>query len=414
MSFTIERVGHLGDGIAPGPEGPLYVPQTLPGEVVEGTIAGDKLVDVRISTPSALRVRPPCRHARACGGCLMQHASGDFVADWKAGIVRTALAAQGIEAPLRPVITSPPQSRRRASLSGRRTKGGALVGFHARASDTIVAVPECQLLHPDLMATLPALEALVMAGCSRHGELALTVTLSLTGPDVAVTGGKPLDGPFRLTLARLAEAHGIARLSWEDEVVAMRAAPVIGFGRGRVTPPPGAFLQATAEGEAALLAAVRDAVGEAPRLADLFCGVGTFALPLAEQAEVLAVEGDAAMVAALDKGWRQAEGLKRVQTQARDLFRRPLEPDEFKGIAAVVIDPPRAGAEAQTACLARSAVPVIAAVSCNPATFARDARVLLGAGYRLDWVQVVDQFRWSAHVELAARFSRPHMARKTP
>ena len=178
------------------------------------------------------------------------------------------------------------------------------------------------------------------------------------------------------------------------------------FGKALVAPPPGAFLQATAEGEAALLAAVTEAVGNARRIVDLFAGSGTFALPLSEQAEVHAVEGDAAMMAALEKGWRQAPGLKKVTTETRDLFRRPLEPDEFKGIDAVVIDPPRAGAEAQVHVLARSTVPVIAMVSCNPITFARDTRILLRGGYRLDWVQVVDQFRWSAHVELAARFSR--------
>jgi 23S rRNA (uracil1939-C5)-methyltransferase len=178
------------------------------------------------------------------------------------------------------------------------------------------------------------------------------------------------------------------------------------FGRARVIPPPGAFLQATAEGEAALLAALYEAVDGAARIADLFAGCGTFSLPLAEQAEVHAVEGGAAMIAALDQGWRQAQGLRRVTTEARDLFRRPLTPDELTRYDAVVIDPPRAGAEAQTAELARSRVPVIAAVSCNPVTFARDAAVLAGAGYRLDWVQVVDQFRWSTHVELVARFSR--------
>ena len=177
------------------------------------------------------------------------------------------------------------------------------------------------------------------------------------------------------------------------------------FGRALVAPPPGAFLQATAEGEAALLKSVALAVGSARKITDLFAGVGTFALPLAERAEVHAVEGDAAMIAALDKGFRNAEGLKRVTSETRDLFRRPLEPDELKGVEAVVIDPPRAGAEAQTAVLAKSGVPVIAAVSCNPVTFARDAKTLIRAGYSLDWVQVVDQFRWSSHVELVARFS---------
>jgi 23S rRNA (uracil1939-C5)-methyltransferase len=187
-------------------------------------------------------------------------------------------------------------------------------------------------------------------------------------------------------------------------VIALRTAPVQRFGRALVTPPPGAFLQATEHGEAALLAAVTEAVGPARRIADLFAGIGTFALPLAERAEVHAVEGDPAMTAALEKGWRQAQGLKRLTVEARDLYRRPLDADELKGFDAVVIDPPRAGAEAQTVALAGSGVPVIAAVSCNPVTFARDARVLIAAGYVLDWVQVVDQFRWSAHVELAARF----------
>lgn len=401
MKLTIERIGHLGDGVAQGPDGPLFVPGVLPGEEVEvdGAV-------VRIVTPSVERKKAPCSHAKSCGGCLMQHASDGFVEGWKEGIVRGALAAQGLEAVFRPTVTSPPRSRRRATLAARKTKGGALMGFHARGSDVIVPVPNCQLLHPDLVAGFPVLEALVKIGGSRSTEVDLTVTRSLAGLDVAVAGGKELDAQMRLELARLAESHGIARLTWGGEVIALRTAPVQRFGKALVAPPPGAFLQATAEGEAALLSGVRDAVGGAKRIVDLFAGCGTFALPLAESAEVLAVEGEAAMTAALEKGWRNAEGLKRVTVETRDLFRRPLEPDEFKGVDAVVIDPPRAGAEAQVACLVATKVPVIAAVSCNPATFARDAKVLVAAGWRIDWIQVVDQFRWSSHVELVARFSR--------
>ncbi|WP_050527063.1 class I SAM-dependent RNA methyltransferase [Pseudorhodobacter aquimaris] len=405
MIVTIERLGHLGDAIAQGENGPIFVAQVLPGEVVEGDLVGNRLEKPRIITPSPNRVRPPCTHARSCGGCLVQHANDDFVAEWKTDVVRSALAGQGIEMSLRPIKTSPPLSRRRATIAGRRTKGGTLLGFHARGSDTLVAVPQCQLLHPDLKAAFPALEALVMAGGSRKTELALTVTRTLAGPDVMVTGGKPLDGQLRFELARVAEAHNLSRLTWKDEVIALRTAPMQAMGRAHVAPPPGAFLQATEEGQADLLAAVQEAVGNAKRITDLFAGAGTFALPLAETAEVHAVEGDAAMTTALDKGWRMAEGLKRITTEARDLFRRPLEPDEFKKVQAVVIDPPRAGAEAQTKTLAAARVPVIAFVSCNPVTFARDARILLDAGYKLDWVQPIDQFRWSAHVELAARFS---------
>ncbi len=402
MRVTVERLGHLGDGIAGG----IFVPRTLPGEEVEGDLAGDRLENVRIVTPVADRVKPPCPHARTCGGCTMQHASDPLVARWKEGIVKGALAAQGLSAPIRPILTSPPRSRRRATLSARRTKGGALLGFHARASDTLIPVPQCQLLHPDVMATLPGLEALTQTGGSRTAELSLTVTSSPGGPDVVVTGGKPLDSALRLDLARLAETHGIARLTWQGETVALRSHPVQAMGPARVTPPPGAFLQATPHGEASLLAGVTEAIGDARRIADLFAGCGTFTLPLSQHAEVHAVEGEAPMLAALDKAWRATPGLHRVVTETRDLFRRPLEPDDLRPFDAVVIDPPRAGAEAQVETLSASRVPVIAMVSCNPATFARDARILTQGGYRLDWVQPVDQFRWSPHVELVSRFSR--------
>jgi 23S rRNA (uracil1939-C5)-methyltransferase len=405
VTFTIARLGHLGDGIILGPEGAIYAAQTLPGEEVEGTLKGDTLTDLRIVTPSAFRVKPPCVHARTCGGCMMQHASDAFVADWKTGIVRAALAAQGLEADLRPILTSPPRSRRRATLAARRTKGGVLMGFHARASDTLVAVPNCQLLHPDLMASFPALEEIVKLAGSRTTEIDLQITRTPSGTDVAVSGGKPADASLQLDLARLTEAHGLSRLTWNGEIVALRAQPSLRFGKATVPFPSGAFLQATAQGEAALLASVTEAVGAARRITDLFAGIGTFALPLAEHAEVHAVEGEAKMLIALDKGFRMAEGLKRVTNDVRDLYRRPLEPDEFKYVEAVVIDPPRAGAEAQSHTLAKSKVPVIAYVSCNPATFARDARILIAGGYKLDWIQVVDQFRWSAHVETAARFT---------
>jgi 23S rRNA (uracil1939-C5)-methyltransferase len=405
VRVRIDRLGHLGDGVAAGPDGAIFVPGMLPGEEVEGTLTGDRLTDVRIVTPSPDRVRPPCAHARTCGGCLMQHASDGFVAGWKEGIVRGALAGQGLSARFLPMHISPPRSRRRATLAARRTKGGALLGFHARASDMLVAVPQCQLLHPDLIASFPGLEALVRAGGSRTGEVALTVTRSLGGVDVVVSGGKPLEAAFQLDLARIAEIHGFARLTWGDEMVALRAQPMQRFGPALVAPPPGAFLQATAEGEAALLRGVAQAIGPAKKVVDLFAGCGTFSLPLAERAEVHAVEGDAAMTAALEKAARATAGLARVTVETRDLFRRPLEPDEFRRMEAVVIDPPRAGAEAQVARLAIAQPPVIAMVSCNPVTFARDARVLVAAGYRLDWLQVVDQFRWSSHVELVARFA---------
>jgi len=402
-NFTVQRLGHKGDGIA---DGPVYVPLTLPGEVVSGDLEDQRLSNVRIVTPSSDRIAPPCRHFKSCGGCQLQHASDQFLENWKTDVVRAALGAHGLTPQFLPIHTSPPQSRRRAVLSARRTKKGAMAGFHAKASDVIVEIPDCTLLHPALVAARPAVEALAIAGASRKQPLSVTLTQSEAGVDVMARGGKSLDGQLRIDLAGLAEAHDLARLAWEDEVIVTRSLPLQKFGPALVLPPPGAFLQATAQGQAALAQDVMRITGGARQVVDLFAGCGTFALELATRAAVHAVEGDAAMIKALDQGWRQAQGLRAISTEARDLFRRPLEPDELAKFDAAVIDPPRAGAEAQIATLAASQIPVLAYVSCNPASFARDARQLTDSGYVLGSVRVVDQFRWSSHVELVAEFTR--------
>lgn len=401
--YHITRLGQYGDGIA---EGPVFAPMTLPGEVVTGTLSGSNLTEVKIVVPSDDRVAPPCRHFKSCGGCQLQHAADPLVASWKTQLIEQALAAQGIHTDIRPIVTSPAQSRRRATFAARRTKKGSMSGFHGRASDTVVEIPDCQLVEPELLAARSIAEELAELGGSRKATLAVTVTTSLVGLDVQVSGGKPIDGQLRITLAAVCDTRGLARLTWEDEVIAQRAPPVQRFGNADVCPPPGAFMQATAHGEAHLLAAVQEAVHGRKRIIDLFAGCGTFTLPLAKNAEVWAVEGEAAMVAALDKGWRMAQGLKTVQHTARDLYRRPLLPDEFRKFDAVVMDPPRAGAEAQTAEIIRSDIGRIAYVSCNPLTFARDVAQLAAGGFLLDWVQPVDQFRWSSHVELAAQLTR--------
>lgn len=401
--FKITRLGHHGDGIA---DGPLFAPLTLPGEIVSGKPDDKKLGEIRIIEPSPDRVSPPCRHFRSCGGCQLQHASDPFLEDWKQDVVKTALASNGLQAHFRPIAVSPPRSRRRATFAARRTKKAAMAGFHARASDTLVEIPDCQLLHPDLMRGLPVANALAQIGASRKHSISVATTLSEAGLDICVTDGKPLDGPLRVELAALAEQHGLARLTWEDEVIATRLPPEQVFGNVRVAPPPGAFLQATKDGEEALRQDVQKIVRGSSRILDLFAGCGTFALPMARHAAVHAVEGDPAMMSALDSGWRMAQGLKQVTHETRDLFRRPLMPDELTKFDAAVIDPPRAGASAQIAELAKSDIAVIAYVSCNPVTFAKDARYLVDHGYRLMAVRVVDQFRWSSHVELVAHFLR--------
>jgi 23S rRNA (uracil1939-C5)-methyltransferase len=403
VHVTIERLGLKGDGIAPGP---VFVPLTLPGEEVEGTLDGDMLTAPRILTPSPNRVRPPCPHYRRCGGCVVQHASDGFVADWKVGIVRTAMEARGLPAPIRRLHTSPTATRRRATLSGLRTKAGPLVGFHTRASDTVVPIPDCRVLHPALLASLPAIGALTGLGASRKGQIRVGVLITESGLDVTVEDARPVDPALWTKIIAVAEAHDLARVAWNGEILAERRPPIVRFGSIAVAPPSGAFLQATAEGEAALRASVSEATGGAARIVDLFSGLGTFALPLAAGAEVHAVEGDAALLAALDRGWRHASGLRKVTTETRDLFRRPLEPIEFARFDAAVIDPPRAGAEAQAGRLAEGGPARIAMVSCNPVTFARDAQILAKGGYSLEWIDVIDQFRWSSHVELAAAFIR--------
>lgn len=398
--LTIESLNHLGLGRAS--DGQSVLPRVLPGEEVDVTQDGT----VRIVTPSADRVAAPCRHFKSCGGCAMQHANDDFVAAWKQDIVQNALQARGLETDFRPIATSPSQSRRRAKFSGRRTKKGAMVGFHSKGSVVLVAVPDCQLVTPKLKICLPALEGLTVLACSRKGEIDLTVTETAVGPDVLISTDKDLTPQLRIELAALANQHGLARLVWNDEPVVMITPPAQDFGGTKVTPPPGAFLQATKHGEHTLLAAVDEITNKASKIIDLFAGCGTFTLPLAKRAEVHAVEGESTMLSALDRGWREGQQLRKVTTETRDLFRRPLEADELRNYDAVVIDPPRAGAEAQIETLASSDIKTIAMVACNPATFARDAQTLITAGFAMPWIQVVDQFRWSPHVEVVAPFTR--------
>lgn len=427
--WRITRLGRRGDGVAePQPADPgvprvllpptvaprtvapptvaslTLAPLTLPGEVIEGEAHDGRIAQPRIVTPSDQRIRPVCGHYRACGGCSLMHATDGFTARWKVGVVEAALAAQGIDAPRPQLHVSPLRSRRRAVLSGRRTRKGALVGLHARASDTIVDLAECHVLRPAIVAALPLLRRIVASGVSRDAEAALTVIEGPAGLDVALRGGKPLEPALFAALAALAEEGDLARLDWNGQSITRRP-PALPMGRARTIPPPGAFLQATAEGEAALIAAVRASVAGATRIADLFSGCGTFTLPLAEQASVHAVEGLEAPLRALDSAWRATPGLNRVTTETRDLARRPLLADELSRFDAIVIDPPRNGAEAQTRQIAASRVPVVAAVACDPVNFAKDARILADAGYGVRALWVIDQFRFSPHVELVAAFT---------
>ncbi|MEL6235390.1 MAG: class I SAM-dependent RNA methyltransferase [Pseudomonadota bacterium] len=412
VTVTISALGQQGDGLAAHKGARLIIPQTLPGEMVRGQPQGDGLEAIELLSTAPDRQDPPCPHAGPCGGCAVQHASDRFVARWKVDLVRAALARHGVEMSFGRMAVSPVRSRRRAVFSAARGADGVVLGFRARRSTDIVPVTACAVLHPAIAAALPGLAQ--MAGLAlgslppaRQGDARLQVTLSDTGLDLDISGLPPLaSGPREAAIA-LAARLDLARLSWEGDPLLIARPPMLSAGPAQIRLPPRAFLQATREGEAALRRAVQEITQGATRIADLFAGCGTFALPLAARARILAVEKDADAIASLDDAWRRAGGLHRLETLTRDLHRRPLSGSELSGYDAVVIDPPRAGAEAQIRVLARSPVPSIASVSCNPDSFARDARILIEGGYRAGPITLIDQFRWSPHIELVAGFTRP-------
>ncbi|MCO4823394.1 MAG: class I SAM-dependent RNA methyltransferase [Amylibacter sp.] len=404
--IQIEKLGAKGDGVAILDGTEVFAPYTVPGERVEGEIQGGRMEKPRILEPVPLRVKAPCSHFKTCGGCLTQHIDPAFLADWKQELVRDALAKQGLSTELRPTISSPPQSRRRAVFTGKRTKNGAFLGFHARGTSLVIPINQCMLLQPEITAGFDGLIKLVQLAASRKSEVRIAVTTSLGGLDISVDDALPLENAIQSQVVKITHDHGFSRVFWNGEIILERSAAQQKFGTALVTPPNGSFLQATHEGETALVKTVQEIVTKAKIAADLFSGCGTLTLPIAQTAEVAAFESDGPMLAALDKGWRETTGLKKVSTATRDLFRNPLRLDELKPFDTVIIDPPRAGARAQVEMLAQSAVKAIAFVSCNPATFARDARVLVDGGYTLDWVQTIDQFLWSSHCELVAQFSR--------
>jgi len=411
--LVIARLGWRGDGVADTPAGPLYVPYALPGETVEvETTHPDRRHLIKVDVASPDRIAPICPHFGVCGGCALQHLATARYRDWKRGLVSEALAQAGLDAPVDDLVDAHGNGRRRAVFHARRgTRNVLEVGFAALRAHQVVAIDRCPILAPSLAGAIEAAWAIAEA-LERTGKpLDIQVTATDAGLDIDVRGSGPLTPARTGELARLAERHKLARLTRHGEIVAQRAAPTLRIGRAQVVLPPGAFLQATAAGEATLAQLVARHCDGAKAVADLFAGVGPFALRLAERARVWAADNDADAIAALSRAAAATSGLKPLETQVRDLFRRPLAPAELKRFDAVVFDPPRQGAEAQARALAASALPRIVAVSCNPATFARDARILVDGGYRLVQVTPVDQFLYSAHVELVARFQKAEHGR---
>ena len=402
-TFDIEALGVQGDGIARVEGAARFIAFALPGETV--SVRPDGAVTV-LAGVSGDRAVPPCPHFTACGGCMAQHMSPELYGRWKSDIVREAFVARGFaQPPVAPLIACATGSRRRAVLSAVRKGGAVSLGYHARRSHDLIDVTVCIVLDPGIVAAFPALRSVVAA--LGVAEARLSVLATPAGLDVAInTTQTRLTPGMSASIGNIAAEARWARVSLNDAPIVTRTLPYLDMGGVRITPPPGAFIQAVAQAEEAMRGLVLAAVGKPKRVADLFCWLGAFSFALSTRARVTAIDNDRPALAALDAAKRHAQGLKPIDTLARDLFRDPLSPLELKDFDAVVLDPPRAGAEAQAAALARSDVATIAYVSCNPTTLARDARLLVDGGYALESITPIDQFLYSTHVEAAAVFRK--------
>nr|WP_298682243.1 TRAM domain-containing protein [uncultured Dongia sp.] len=417
VDLTIDALGAQGDGIARYQGASVFVAYALPGDRVRValTAKGNSAFTGRVKeivTAAPNRVVAPCPVFTQCGGCQMQHMAMPDYSAWKMAQVAATLATRAIAMPADVrLITTEPGARRRAIFAATKDNDRVTLGFHEAMSSTIVPLDDCLLLTPALRASLPHLKALVHAALHNKQAADIQVTETLTGLDVLVLSAVNLADTRRQPLIAIARDADFARVAWahgkaQPEPIVMARVPQIRFGGHLVDLPIGAFLQPSVAGEAALVDAVLNGVGKAKRIADLYAGCGTFSFPLSAKARVLAIDSAKPAIAALTTAANRAQLAGRIETLARDLDQSPLPPNDLKPFDAVVFDPPRGGAEMQSRMLVKSRVPLVVAVSCNPASFARDARLLLDGGYVLKSLTVLDQFLWSHHAELVAVFKR--------
>lgn len=408
--LNIVRLGHLGDGVAETENGPVYVSYALPGEIVTVEVVRghpDRRHLLHIEKASHERSEPICKHFGVCGGCALQHWSLAEYHLWKRSLVLEALAQANVIAPVGDLIDAHGAGRRRVVLHARRGVHDVLeVGFTAPRAHHIVAIDSCPVLAPGLAGALPVAWAIAETLRSTGKPLDIQATATDSGLDLDVRGSGVLSAGGRTALARVAETHKLARLTQHGELVVQRTTPLLRVGRAHVPLPPAAFLQATTEGEETLARLTLGYLGKVKHVADLFCGIGTFALRLAECARVSAADRDAEAIKALQRAAATTPNLKPIEAETRDLFRRPFVTTELKRFDGLLFDPPRQGAEAQAHEIAKSKVPVVVAVSCDAATFARDAKILIEGGYKLESVVPVDQFRYSHHAEIVAKFAK--------
>ena len=409
--LTIQRLGAQGDGIADTPRGPVFVPFALPGETVTAAINKDRADLIAVIEASSQRVEPACRHFGTCGGCSLQHLEASAYQAFKRGTLVTALRQRGIDVEVAELVACPPASRRRVTWTAQRAETGIVLGYRKAMSHEIVDIEEDPIALPAIENAIPLVRELAALLAPGRDAFKLLVTATESGLDIAVSGTGPLVEARRQRAAQFAIANRLARLSVEGEIVVEPIKPRVMVGDVPVNPPSGAFLQAVAEAEDTMAGLVTAHLAKAKRVADLFAGIGTFALRLAKNSMVHAVEGEASALVALDRAFRHGQGLKTVTHERRDLFRRPLTWKELAAYDGLVFDPPRVGAEDQARQIARSEVRYVAAVSCNPATLARDLAILVEGGYRLLSVTPIDQFLWSHHVEAVALLEKPKKRR---
>lgn len=404
--LTIERLGTRGEGVAHTASGNVFIPYAIPGDTVSAEISGEtgRLID--IVTPSPEREAPFCPYYGTCGGCAIQGYREEAYRAWKRGLVVDAIAHAGIQAEIDPLIDAHGEGRRRATFHARVEAGKARIGFMQARSHELVAIDHCPLFAPSLDGAVAAARGVAEELAGLRKPLDILGTATASGLDVDIRGTGALGERETHKLIPAAERLDMARLTNHGRLVIERRAAHLQVGRAIVHLPPGAFLQATEKGETTLATLVIEAAANSKRMVDLFCGIGTFALRLAERAEIVGADGDQPALDALSKAARATAALRPITTERRDLMRRPLAREELASFDAVVFDPPRAGAEAQAHALAKSEVPLVIAVSCNAQTFARDAAILVAGDYRVERITPVDQFRQSPHVEIVGTFRR--------
>ncbi|HMF07046.1 MAG TPA: class I SAM-dependent RNA methyltransferase [Methylocella sp.] len=405
LKLTIDRLGERGEGVARTPDDMVFVPYALAGETISAEIDRSRGKLVEVIAPSPDRIAPHCRYFSHCGGCAVQTLAAPAYARWKRDLVVDALRHAGLTAEVLDLVDAHGHGRRRATFHARYPEDRPAIGFMQARAHKIVEIDSCPLLTPSLENALPVARAIGEALAAAKKPLDILVTATASGLDVDVKGHGPLDDAQRQALVGIALAHDLARLSNHGDIIVTKHTPLVGVGKAMVALPPGAFLQATEAGEEALATRVCAELAGARRIADLFSGIGTFALRLAEFAAVTAFDLDKGALSALAKAAHTAQ-FKPVKAARRDLFRKPLSPKELENFDAAVFDPPRAGAESQARALAASSIPLVAGVSCNAKTFARDAAILCGGGFELIHVEPIDQFRHTPHVEIVACFRR--------